>query len=100
MIPARRSVERATSTRSGRFPRVSAVPRPIGVTAFPRDAATASASAVSWASPGTANSDADTPSTVIWPFLTRSALKGMDAKLLGHRLHAQRTHLPAHVALR
>src|SRR5688500_8326032 len=102
MIPARRSVERTQSTRSGGFPSFNAVPPPTGVTARPRSAAVARASAASCALAGTMNSDATTPSieTVPTPdsrLPTPDSLQGMDAELLGHRLHAQRAHLSAHI---
>src|SRR5687767_11905659 len=109
MMPARRSVERTQSTRSGGFPRLNAVPPPTGVTARPRSAAVARASAVSFALAGTTNSEATTPSMETDrtsdfasgnDLPTSDSLQGMDAELLSHRLHAQRAHLSAHIALR
>src|SRR3954468_1186298 len=97
MIPARCSVERTQSTRCGGFPRFNAVPRPTGVTAWPRAAVAARACAASCASPGAMKSEATMPS--IETVRTSESLKGMDAKLLGHRLHAQGTDLSAHIAL-
>src|SRR5215207_6366886 len=109
MIPARRSVERTRSTRSGGFPRFNAVPPPTGVTAQSSSAAVARASAASCASAGTMISEATTPSieTDRTPDFasgndlpTPGSLQGMDAELLGHRLHPQRAHFSAHVTLR
>src|SRR5215212_989356 len=105
MMPARRSVERTESTRSGRFPRFNAVPPPTGATACPRAAASARASAVSCASPGTRTAEAETPSMETVPtsdlrLPTSDSLEGMDAELLSHRLHAQSADLSTHVALR
>src|SRR5215217_1817082 len=97
MIPARRSVDRTQSRRSGGFPRFNAVPPPTGLTARPSAAASARNAAVSWSSPGTTLSEATTPSMETVP--TSDSLKGMDAKLLRHRLHAQGADLATHVAL-
>src|SRR5918994_5801701 len=105
MIPARRSVERTESTRSGGLPRFKAVRPPTGVTARPRSAAVARASAASCALAGTMTSEATMPSmetvrTSDSRLPTSDSLNGMDAELLGHRLHAQGADLSAHVALR
>src|SRR5215213_93813 len=104
MMPARRSVDRTQSTRSGGFPRFNAVPPPTGLTACPRVVASARASAVSWPSPGTRTTEAVMPSmetnlkSAFRP-PTSDSLKRMDAKLLGHRLHAQGADLSTHVPL-
>src|SRR5215204_3030257 len=100
MMPAKRSVDRTQSTRSGGFPRFNAVPPPTGVAARPRAAASASNAAISCGSPGTTTSGATTPSTTCGRFLTRPGLQGMDAELLSHRLHAQGADFSAHVSLR
>src|SRR5918993_3519229 len=102
MIPARRSVEKTESTRSGRFPRFKAVPPPTGLTARPRSAAVARASAASCALAGTMTSEATMPSmetvrTSDSQLPTSDSLYGMDAEFLCHRLHAQRADLTAHV---
>src|SRR5215213_6288092 len=104
MTPVSRSVERTQSTRSGAFPRFSAVPPPTGLTACPSAAACARNSATSWASPGTRRAEAETPSMErVRPsdfrLPTSDSLEGMDAKFLCHRLHAQGAHLSAHIAL-
>src|SRR5918994_3170360 len=100
MMPARSTVDRTRSTRSGGFPRFNAVPPPTGVTARPRAAASARAAAVSWASPGTTTSGATTPSTRSTRFFTLPVSESMDAQFLGHCLHTQGADLSAHVALR
>src|SRR5829696_8753984 len=99
MIPVRRSVERATSTRSGILPRYKAVPPPTGVTDCRRAAASANCPAASCASLGTTSRGKASPSTVSPPSAMRSALEGMNTKLLGHRLHPEGADFPAHVAL-
>src|SRR5215207_1729955 len=109
MMPAKRSVDRTQSTRSGGFPRFNAVPPPTGVTARPRSAASARNAAVSCGPAGTTTSEATTPSMETVrnsdfasgnDLPTSDSLKGMDAELLSHRLHAQGTDFSAHVALR
>src|SRR5215210_2062441 len=96
MMPANRSVKRTQSTRSGGLPKFNAVPLPTGLTARPSVAASARNAAVSWALSGTTTSELKTPSIETVPIF--DSLKGMDAKLLRHRLHAQGADLSTHVA--